>query len=325
MRCDVVSLGELLVDFTGSGLSPQGNPLFEANPGGAPCNVLAMLAKLGKQTAFIGKVGGDMFGSLLKRAVAGAGIEAKGVAVCDTANTTLAFVQNTDDGDRAFSFFRNPGADTLLCAEDIDEELVKNSRIFHFGSLSLTHQPARAATQRAVALAKEGGALISFDPNLRPPLWADLGEARAQMLWGCAQCDILKVAEEELAFLSGIPSIGQGVAWLRQQCPQLRLVLVTKGKDGAEAFCNGLHAEKPAYLQAKAVDTTGAGDTFCGCCLAYVLEHGLDGLTPPVLDEMLLFANAAASLISAKKGALCVMPEKDDVLRLMGAQASTLS
>ena len=324
MRYDVVALGELLVDFTGSGNSPQGNPVFEANPGGAPCNALAMLAKLEKSTAFIGKVGNDMFGHMLKNTAAGAGIDTTGLAFDSRTNTTLAFVQNAPDGDRTFSFFRNPGADTQLDQSDLNEDVLMNTRIFHFGSLSLTHQPARKATHKALTLAKEGGATISFDPNLRPLLWETLDEAKEQILWGLAQCDILKVAEEELAFVSGCVSTADGAAWVQQHFPQIRLLLVTKGKHGAEAFCNNLHASQPTFLQVKAVDTTGAGDTFCGCCLAYVLEHGVENLSQPLLEEMLLFANAAASLVSGKKGAIRSMPAKTDILRLINLSEKTI-
>ena len=317
MTYDVVALGELLIDFTGSGSSAQGNPLFEANPGGAPCNVLAMLSKLDKHTAFVGKVGDDLFGRLLKDTIAGAGIDPAGLVMDARANTTLAFVKNAPDGDREFSFFRNPGADTQLAPSELNEDILKNVRIFHFGSLSLTHQPARSATQKALELAKSDGASISFDPNLRPFLWDSPDEARAQILWGLAQCDIVKVAEEELGFIAGGTSIHERAQWLQQQFPQVKLLLVTKGKAGAEAFCNGLHASQPTFLQIKAIDTTGAGDSFCGCCLAYVLEHGVSGLSQPILEDMLTFANAAASLVSSKKGAIRSMPSMDDIQKLM--------
>ena len=316
MEYDVVAIGELLIDFTGNGVSAQGNPLFEANPGGAPGNVLAMLAKLGKKTAFIGKVGDDMFGRMLKDIIEKAGINADSVQMEESANTTLAFVQNSPDGDREFSFFRKPGADTLLSEADVRAGLIQNCRIFHFGSLSLTHQPARAATQKAVALARKSGALVSFDPNLRPLLWKEQEDARQQILWGCGQCDILKIAEEELEFSSGIADIAEGAEWMRRKNPQIKLLMVTKGKRGSEVFWQDVHAEKPTYLQVKAIDTTGAGDTFCGSCLHYVLEHGLDGLNKPLLEEMLLFSNAAASLVSARKGAICSMPEPEEVRAL---------
>jgi fructokinase len=199
-KYDVAALGELLIDFTRNGLSGQGNPLFEANPGGAPCNVLAMLQKLGKKTAFIGKVGPDLFGSLLRGAIADAGIDDSGLVTDAQSNTTLAFVQTEPDGSRDFSFFRNGSADTLLRPDEVAESIATDCRIFHFGTLSLTHEPAASATKYAVKMAKESGAMISFDPNLRPSLWNDLESAKAATRWGLTQCDILKMAEEELTF-----------------------------------------------------------------------------------------------------------------------------
>lgn len=317
MKYDVVALGELLIDFTSSGVSAQGNPLFEANPGGAPGNVMAMLAKLGKKTGFVGKVGDDMFGRMLTQTVATAGIEIDGIVTDKNANTTLAFVQNAPDGDREFSFFRKPGADTLLRTEEIAAHLVQNCHIFHFGSLSLTDEPARQSTQTAVAQAKAAGALVSFDPNLRRPLWKDLAEAKRQMAWGCGQCDILKLAEEELTFLTDCEDLQQGAAQLQTTYPNVKLLLLTKGKQGAECFKDEEHAVQPTFLEVKTIDTTGAGDTFLGCCLAFVLEHGLDGLHGQKLAEMLRFANAASSLVTTKKGAILAMPSRQEVLALM--------
>lgn len=312
MGYEVVALGELLIDFTENGKSGQGNTFFEANPGGAPCNVLAMLARLGHKTAFIGKVGADSFGRLLRETIETVGIDSSGLVVDGEANTTLAFVQTAPDGDRDFSFFRNPGADTRLRPEEVPAALIANTRIFHFGSLSLTHSPAREATAEAVALARQAGAMISFDPNLRPPLWKTLEQAREQILWGIEQCQLLKIAEEELAFVTGEPTIAAGQAMLRQRCPNLRLVLVTCGSVGAWAFCGQQVAFHPAY-PVQAIDTTGAGDTFCGCCLHYVLAHGMDTLTQSQLEEMLGFANAAAGLVTTKKGAIRSMPTPEEV------------
>ena len=191
---DVTALGELLIDFTENGTSCQGNPLLEANPGGAPCNVLAMLNKLGKKTAFIGKIGDDMFGSQLEAALQETGIDTRGLKRDAGVNTTLAFVHTKDDGDREFSIYRKPGADMMLAEEDLEEELLKNCKIFHFGTLSMTHEACRKATQKAIAIAKESGALLSFDPNLREPLWEDLEEARTCMYYGMQYCDILKIS-----------------------------------------------------------------------------------------------------------------------------------
>lgn len=315
---DVVALGELLIDFTASGSSGQGNPLFEANPGGAPCNVLAMLAKLGRRCAFVGKVGRDMFGRMLEDAIQEVGIDSRGLVLDPGANTTLAFVRNAPDGDREFSFYRDPGADELLTREELPEELLQGARIFHFGSLSFTREPARSATRSAVELARSGGALISFDPNLRASLWPSLEAAREQMLWGCSVCDILKVAEEELSFLTGCEDLEQGSRALRDRFPNVRLLLVTQGKTGSVAFRDDVSVFCPAYPQSGTVDTTGAGDTFCGCCLHYVLDHDLDGLDQAGLMAMLRFANAAAGLITTKKGAIRSMPALSDIQRVIG-------
>lgn len=316
---DVTALGELLVDFTRSGMSAQENGLFEANPGGAPCNVLAMLAKLGKRTAFIGKVGADMFGRMLGEAIESVGIDSRGLVRDPAAHTTLAFVQTAPDGDRDFSFYRDPGADCLLREGELDFSRLRRTRAFHFGSLSLTHLQARAATRAAVGAARAAGALISFDPNLRVPLWHDLDFAREQILWGCGQCDMLKVSDEELRFLTGCGDIEEGQRELRACCPGIRLLLVTMGKEGSRAFCGDLSVFRPAWNRVHVVDTTGAGDCFCGCCLNYLLENGKERLTAGALEEMLDFANAAAALVTTRKGAIRSMPDREAVHRLMRA------
>ena len=200
---DVTALGELLIDFTENGESAQGNPVFEANPGGAPCNVLAMLAKLGHQTVFIGKVGKDFFGEQLKTAISEAGIRTDALYMDAEVHTTLALVHTYPDGDRDFSFYRNPGADMMLTEEEIPQELIRDSKIFHFGTLSMTHEGVRAATKKALRIAKEAGAVISFDPNLRPPLWNTLEDAREQILYGLGQCDILKISDNEIQWQIG--------------------------------------------------------------------------------------------------------------------------
>ena len=309
---DVVALGELLIDFTENGTSAQGNPVYEANPGGAPCNVLAMLAKLGRRTAFIGKVGNDFFGKQLKDAVESAGIRSDYLYMDDTVHTTLAMVHTMPDGDRDFSFYRSPGADMMLTAPEVPEELLKNIGIFHFGTLSMTHEGVRAATKRAVRIAKEAGALISFDPNLRPPLWESLEDAREQTLFGLSQCDILKISDNEIRWLTGREDYTECAEWIRERYG-IPLILVSMGKQGSRAYCGKAMAEAAPFLRGDTIDTTGAGDTFCGCVLHYVLEHGLKGLTEKNLEYMLLFANSAASLITAKKGALRVMPEREEI------------
>ena len=317
-RFDVLALGELLIDFTENGVSAQGNPLMEANPGGAPCNVLAMLAKLGKNTAFVGKVGRDMFGRQLKQAAADAGICMDYLLEDDKVHTTLAFVKTFPNGDRDFSFYRNPGADMMLRAEELPEEAVRDARIFHFGTLSMTHPEVREATKKAVALAKDTGALISFDPNLRPPLWEDLEEAKAQIAWGLSQCDVLKISDNELLFMTGESDFDKGAAILQARYPNIRMLNVTAGPDGSISYYGKERVFVPAFLLGGTIETTGAGDTFCACVLNFLLENGIADLRPEQLSEMLRFANAAAYLVTTKKGALRVMPALEEVRALLG-------
>lgn len=321
MKYDVVALGELLVDFTPAGDSAQGNPLYEANPGGAPCNVLSMLAKLGKKTAFIGKVGDDLHGRFLAQSIRNAGIDDHGLVMATDKDTTLAFVALMPDGDRDFSFIRKAGADIALKASEITTDLISDCRIFHFGSLSLTHEPARSATAAAVNIALENNCLISFDPNLRELLWDSMEMAKEQMLWGCDHCSVIKLAIEELFFLTGINELDEAVTSLRSQFSMIRLVLVTDGKNGAHAFCSGIKASCPTFLEVKTIDTTGAGDTFMGYCLSYLLDRGLDKVFDELgvaeLNEMLRGANAAASLVTTRKGALCAMPSDIEISQLI--------
>lgn len=314
---DVAALGELLIDFTENGQSGQGNPVFEANPGGAPCNVLAMLAKLRKSTAFIGKVGDDMFGRQLFAAAEAAGIGMDGLIFDKTVPTTLAFVKTGADGDRDFSFYRKPGADVCLRPEEVPEALLQKAKIFHFGSVSMTDEPVRSATKAAVEQAKKAGCQISFDPNLRPPLWESLEEAKAQIGWGLSRCDVLKIADNELEFMTGERDFDRGAAILRQRYPNIRLLNVTAGAGGSYAYYEGLRVYQPAFTLDGTIETTGAGDCFCGCVLNFVLEHGLNGLTELKLTEMLRFANAAAYLVTTKKGAIRSMPERQQVRALL--------
>ena len=315
-KYDVTALGELLIDFTDNGKSAQGNTLFEANPGGAPCNVLAMLNRLGHPTAFIGKVGKDIFGLKLKSVLEEVGIDTAGLVVDADARTTLAFVQTFADGDRDFSFYRNPGADMLLTAGEVNEELILSSRLFHFGTLSMTHEGVREATKKAVRLAKESGAVISFDPNLRPPLWKSLDEAKEQAAWGFSQCDVLKISDNEIQWFTGEEDFDQGIEKLRKEY-DIPLILLSMGRDGSRAYYKDLRIEKAPFLQKGTIETTGAGDTFGGCCLHFVLKYGLNGLNEERLAEMLTFANAAASIITTRKGALRVMPEAEEVERFL--------
>lgn len=313
---DVIAMGELLIDFTMNGESEQGNNMFEACPGGAPCNVLAMLNKLGKKTAFLGKVGQDQFGVLLKNTLDEAGIDTSNLKMDTDVNTTLAFVHTFPDGDREFSFYRNPGADMKLTAGEVDAEFLKKARLFHFGTLSMTHDGVREATKKALDIAKENGLLISFDPNLRPPLWSSLELAKEQMEYGFQFCDILKISDNEIQFVSGKEDYDEGIQYLQEKY-NIPLILLTLGKDGSRAYYKGMRVERGGFTM-KTIETTGAGDTFCGSSLNYVLEHGIENLTEEQLGEMMTFANAAAALITTRKGAIRSMPEKEEVLEVLG-------
>ena len=316
-QIDVVALGELLIDFTENGESENGNPLLEVNPGGAPCNALAMLRKYGKEVGFIGKVGQDQFGQMLKKTLTEVGINTDGLVMDNTCNTTLAFVHTTADGDRSFSFYRKPGADMMLTADEVNYEMIDRTKIFHFGSLSMTDTVAREATKTAIKYAKSKGKLISFDPNLRPPLWSSMELAKEQISYGISQCDVLKIADDEIRFMTGEDDIDKAIQVL-QKDSNFKLLLVTLGKDGSIAVYNGKKVTVKGFIQENTVDTTGAGDTFCGSILNYIIDHDIDTLTEENLTEMLTLANAGASLITTKKGALKVMPEKKEIFEIVG-------
>lgn len=314
-KYDVTALGELLIDFTENGLSSQGNQVFEANPGGAPCNVLAMLSRLGHNTAFIGKVGDDQFGRKLKEEIINAGINADFLYSDPDIHTTLAFVHTLPDGDRDFSFYRNPGADMMLKEEEIPEDLIRNSTIFHFGTLSMTHDGIRKVTKKAVKIAENAGCLRSFDPNLRLPLWKNPDQAKEQILWGIQHCDILKISDNEILWLTGAKDYTDAINWILDHY-SIPLIFLSMGKNGSRAYYNGTMTEAPAFINKNTIETTGAGDTFMGCVLSGILQIGLHNLSMTDLKHLLLFANAAASLITARKGALKVMPEKSEILNL---------
>lgn len=315
-KFDATALGELLIDFTENGKSAQNNPVFEANPGGAPCNVLSMLQQLGKQTAFIGKVGDDCFGSMLRAAVAEQGIDVSNLLMDAQAPTTLAFVHTAQDGDRSFSFYRNPGADLMLQEHEVDRSILEHTRIFHFGSLSMTAPEIEKTTRMAVEQAKTAGALISFDPNLRPLLWSSLELAREKIAYGFSQCQILKISDDEIAFVSGTDDIDLGVAMIKEKY-HVPLICATMGKRGSVAYFQDKRVECAPFLNRDTIETTGAGDTFMACVLNAVLENGLDQMNTVKLREMLEFANAAASIITTRKGALKVMPKEQEIRRFL--------
>lgn len=316
-QLDVVALGELLIDFTMNGVTTRGNPLMEANPGGAPCNVLAALSKFGKKTAFIGKVGKDQFGEQLKRTLKNVGIDTCGLRIDPDVHTTLAFVHKLPNDDRDFSFYRNPGADMMLTEEDIDLSLIDRARVFHCGTLSMTHERIRRATVFALERAKESGAYISFDPNLRPPLWDSLETAKECFTLGMSYCNILKISDEEIKFFTGLDGFDEGINAIRGMFPNISLIFLTLGKNGSIAYYKNLKIYCPGFT-VKTVDTCGAGDVFYGSALTCLLETGLNQLDADKLKKILIFSNAAAALVTTKHGGISSIPELEEVKELIG-------
>lgn len=315
-KFDILTLGELLIDFTHNGVSSQGNGLFEANPGGAVCNVLAMMNKLGHSAAYMGKVGDDIFGHLLKKTLEEVSINTECMLMDQDARTTLAFVANDETGDRSFSFYRNPGADMMFTEDEVNEEAIAASRIFHFGTLSMTHEGVREATKKALDIAKENGVMISFDPNLRESLWDSLDTAKEQFAYGMQYCDVLKISDNEIQWFTGKEDYEEGIKTL-QDTYHIPLIFLSLGRDGSRAYYKDMKVEVPAFVQENTIETTGAGDTFFGSALHFVLEKGLENLSENDLTEMLTFANAAASIITTRKGALKVMPSRAEVETLI--------
>ena len=322
---DVIALGELLIDFTPYGHSGQGQTLFERNPGGAPANVLAALSKLGRRTAFVGAVGGDAFGRFLADTLKREAINVDGLVLTEEAHTTLAFVHLDDCGDRSFTFYRKPGADIMLKLENIDLEAIARTKIFHFGSISLTHEPARTATLETAAYARSKGILVSYDPNLRMSLWPGKEQAREAILAGMHLADVVKVSEEELLFLTGTSELEAGSRQLMEQFG-LKLLFITLGAEGS--FCRASSGGDGAYVTArhegyevKVVDTTGSGDAFFGGVLHRLLEesHPLNASwTEEKLERLLAFANAMGALTATGKGAIPSLPTLGAVEWLAG-------
>lgn len=316
---DVIALGELLVDFTESGISKQGNVLMEVNPGGAPCNVLSMLSRLGRKTAFIGKVGLDSFGTILKNAVIEQGIDGSYIKMDRNVHTTLAIVLKKEDGDRDFAFYRKPGADIMLNENEIDSKLFEKSKLFHFGSLSLSDEPVRSATKKAIQLAKKNNLLISFDPNLREPLWESLEEAHKQIDWGLKQCDILKISDNEIVWFTKKEDYDEGINKLKEDYPNLKLIALSMGVNGSRIYTNNYRIDQHAFVNKDTIETTGAGDTFCACVLDSVLQYGLN-MNKESISNTLIKANAAASIITTRKGALRVMPSEEEIKQFLEDQ-----
>ncbi|MBQ3356194.1 MAG: carbohydrate kinase [Oscillospiraceae bacterium] len=316
---DVVALGELLIDFTCEKTDADGYPTMAAHPGGAPANFLAALTKYGAKSALIGKVGADTFGKLLLGTLQNAGIDTRGMLVDEDCFTTLAFVTLDESGNREFAFARKPGADTRLTAEEIDYSLIDEAKVFHFGTLSLTDEPARTATQKAVAYAKEKGKLISCDPNLRLPLWRSAEEAKEQLLWAIAQADVVKISDNELEFLFGCTPEKGAERILRDF--GAKLVFVTCGADGCY-FKNALACgQVSAPKGLNVIDTTGAGDIFGGSAMCKLLEAGVapEELDEAKLREIASFACAAASLSATKSGGISSVPPLREVLEKLNS------
>ncbi|AEY67229.1 carbohydrate kinase [Clostridium sp. BNL1100] len=309
---DVVALGELLIDFTPTGNSSANNLLFERNPGGAPANVLTAVSKLGGKCAFIGKVGNDQFGNFLKSVLEDNHIEAKGLKFSEKVNTTLAFVHLDEHGDRSFSFYRNPGADLMLTPDDLELDIIKECKIFHFGSLSMTDEPARSATIKAVEYAKSEGKIISYDPNWRPLLWKDDIQARAGMMLGLEYADILKISETELEFLTGESNLEYGSKILFNK--GIKLILVTLGPKGCFFRCSDGCGHLNTY-DTRVVDTTGAGDAFLGGLLYQIskVTSPLVEINKTMISDIIDFSNAVGALCASKRGAIPAMPSLPEV------------
>lgn len=312
---DVVALGELLIDFTCISTDSDGYPTMAAHPGGAPANFLAALAQFGAKTALLGKVGNDAFGKMLTATLQKAGIETKGLVAAEDVFTTLAFVTLDETGNREFSFARKPGADTCLNFEELDLSLIDQAKVFHFGTLSLTDEPARSATYQAVKYAKSKGKLITHDPNLRKPLWANLDECKEQMLWGLKQADVVKISDEEVEFLFNM-GVEEGAAHILENYG-VKLVFVTCGADGCY-FRNAVASgHVPSLSGIKVVDTTGAGDIFGGSAVWKLLQMNQSPgtLNEAQLRDVVTFACTSAGLSTTRPGGISSVPDYEDVLK----------
>ncbi len=311
---DVVAIGELLIDFTSKCVDGEGYPTLEAHPGGAPANFLAALCKFGAKGALLGKVGDDAFGKMLLRTLENSGIDTAGMVTDKNVFTTLAFVTLDKTGDREFSFARKPGADTQLRFDELNLSLIDDAKVFHFGTLSLTGEPARSATQQAVAYAKEKGKLITFDPNLRKPLWDSLDTAKEQMLWGLGQADVVKISDEEVEFLFGM-GVAEGAKHILEHYG-VKLVFVTCGEDGSY-FANGIACgQVPGVEGIHVVDTTGAGDIFGGSAVWKLLQirKAPETLNEAELRQVTAFACTTASLSTTKPGGISSVPEYSEIM-----------
>ena len=314
---DVVALGELLIDFTCEAVDAGGYPTMAAHPGGAPANFLAALSRFGAETALMGKVGDDAFGKMLLGTLQKAGIDTRGMVTTEEVFTTLAFVTLDETGNREFSFSRKPGADTCLTERELDLRLIDETKVFHFGTLSLTHEPARSATYRAVEYARRQGKWITFDPNLRKPLWKDLDTAKEQMRWGLSQADVVKISDEEVEFLFGMTP-EEGAAHILREFGG-KLVFVTCGARGCFFQNRRTSGMVPGLTGLSVVDTTGAGDIFGGSALWMLLQTGEDPaeLTEAQLRKVTEFACASAGLSTTRYGGISSVPSYEQVMEVL--------
>lgn len=318
---DLVSLGEILIDFTPSGTTEQGIPLFAQNPGGAPANVLAMNSKLGGSSAFLGKVGPDHFGAYLEHTLKCHGIDTSGLTVDEEIPTTLAFVHLDETGDRSFTFYRKPGADLRLTWTEVKKELIDACKIFHFGSVSLTDDPCRTAALEAAFYAKSHGKIVSFDPNYRPVLWKDPHSAHQWIAKGISLADILKVSEEEMLLMTNQSDPALGSQILLDQGP--KAVFVTLGEHGSYYRSQSCHGLCPA-ARVNTIDTTGAGDAFMGAVLWQMRDLTLEEISAMDLREIVSFANAAGTLTTTRSGAIPALPFLEEIQHFKNNQEMPL-
>lgn len=316
---DILALGELLIDMAPHDPSVSGGQLFEANPGGAPCNVLAMAAKLGSACSFIGKVGEDTFGHALRDTVKQLGIDTRCLTTDAHTPTTLALVNLDAQGERSFTFYRKPGADLMLHKDDIDFSHIKDSRILHFGTMSLTGDPCRSATKAAVSYARSHGCLVSFDPNIRMLLWDHEKDLRSAVHYGLKHCDILKMSDEELLYYSGENEIHNAAQSLHEAYPSIHLMLITLGAEGCLVLIRNDCFHIPGCYQPSVVDTTGAGDSFLGVFLHDIACQDFRSLSLQSLARTAQRANAAASIVIGRKGALLMMPSEAEIMQALPA------
>ena len=319
---DVVTLGELLVDFvpTVSGVSLIDAPAFKKAAGGAPANVAAGLAKLGISAGFMGKVGDDAFGHFLARTLEDACVDTSRLRLCDTARTALAFVSLHPDGEREFMFYRHPSADMLYAPEDVDEEYIQSAKILHYGSISLISEPSRGATLRAIGTARRAGLAISYDPNLRLSLWPNADKAREGILIGWPLAQVIKVSEEELAFLTGTDDLDAAVEQLWHT--DLRVLIVTRGKAGCKYVTPRYSGQVPGFC-VNAVDTTGAGDGFVAGLLRGLVRDPSADQTEARLAGICRYANAVGALTTTERGAIPALPDAVSVESLLGRKTES--